>query len=266
VVCITASFSGSRDFTLEKYRELCQVLLDHYCITTVSDYLTQKPAGNTAILRHDVDRKIRNALRMAELENAMGIRSTYYFRYPYTFNPEIIRKIRNLGHETGYHYEVLSKAKGDYSKAIALFERELAEFRTICQVDTICMHGQPLSPIHNLDIWKQYDYRTFGLKGEAYLSISGAVYFTDTGRNWSGRNNISDFIDARRAVKKTETTDDLISTIQNNNPQVVYLTTHPERWSYSTGSHLINYGTDLIFNAGKLFIRTVRHAKSYLLR
>ena len=63
------------------------------------------------VLRHDIDRKPMNALRMAELEYELGIQSTYYFRFPCTFKPEIIRKIRDLGHEVGYHYEVLSKAK-----------------------------------------------------------------------------------------------------------------------------------------------------------
>ena len=38
-------------------------------------------------------------------------------------------KIHDLGHEIGYHYEVLSKANGDYEKAMKLFEQELSEFR-----------------------------------------------------------------------------------------------------------------------------------------
>ena len=58
---------------------------------------------------------------MAELEHELGIQSTYYFRFPYTFKPEIIGKINDWGHEIGYHYDVLSKAKGDYEKAIKVF-------------------------------------------------------------------------------------------------------------------------------------------------
>lgn len=258
MVCITASFSGSRDFTLEKYRELCQVLLDQYTITTVRDYLSEKPSGNTAILRHDVDRKIMNALRIADLEHGIGICSTYYFRYPHTFNPEILRKILGFGHEIGYHYEVLSKTKGDYPKAIALFEQEFGEFRKICPVDTICMHGRPLSPLDNRDLWKQYNFRTFGLKGEAFLSMSGVEYFTDTGRSWNGKNNLSDFVGAGRPLEQPETTDDLINLIREKQFPNLYLTTHPERWSHSIGSHFVNYGTDIIFNISKKIIRKVR--------
>jgi hypothetical protein len=62
------------------------------------------------VLRHDVYRKPMNALQMAELEHDLGIQSTYYFRFPYTFKSDIIGKIHDLGHEVGYLYEVLSKA------------------------------------------------------------------------------------------------------------------------------------------------------------
>jgi hypothetical protein len=101
------------DFTLEKYKDLCLALLDSgYTPLAVYSYLTGKQRNNKKliVLRHDIDRKPENALRMAELEHELGIQSTYYFRVPYTFKPEIIGKIHDLGHEIGYHYEVLSKA------------------------------------------------------------------------------------------------------------------------------------------------------------
>jgi len=101
-----------RDFTMEKYKKLCLALLDSgYAPLTVESYLTGKQHNSKFIvLRHDIDRKPKNALRMAELEHELGIQSTYYFRVPYTFKPDIIGKIHDLGHEVGYHYEVLSKA------------------------------------------------------------------------------------------------------------------------------------------------------------
>ena len=151
-----------RDFTLKKYEELCLALLDSgYTPLAVYSYLKgQKNKNNKlVVLRHDIDRKCGNALRMAELEHELGIQSTYYFRVPYTFKPEMIVKI--LGHEVGYHYEVLSKAKGDYEKAVELFEQELNEFRKIVDVKTIGMHGSPLSRYDNRDLWKRYDFNEF---------------------------------------------------------------------------------------------------------
>ena len=255
----------TRDFTLDKYKELCYTLQTNgYTPLTVRDFLNGKTANSSnpeeriVILRHDVDRKIMNAIRMAKLEHELGIRSTYYFRYPYTFKPDIIREIQDLGHEIGYHYEVLSKAKGDHQKAIALFESELEEFRNIYPVETICMHGSPLSPYDNRDLWKRYDFHQYRIKGEAYLSIGNIDYFSDTGRNWNGRNNISDFLSGDRFIGQTETTGDLIEVIQCKGSRILYLTTHPERWSHSLRSHVVNYATDFIFNVGKKIIKGFR--------
>ena len=39
-----------------------------------------------------------------------------------------------------YICQILDKAKGDLEKAIKIFEKELNEFRKICDVKTICMH------------------------------------------------------------------------------------------------------------------------------
>lgn len=121
-----------RDFTLEKYEGLCRALLGAgYTPVTVFWYITDPPRGRTVVLRHDVDRKPENALAMAELEHALGITSTYYFRHPATFTPAIIDRIHALGHEVGYRYEVLAKARGNYEEAIRLFAGELAEFHAL---------------------------------------------------------------------------------------------------------------------------------------
>ena len=63
----------NRDFTLSRYKDLCLALLDSdYAPLTVYSYLTgkQKKKNNNklVVLRHDIDRKFGNALRMAELE------------------------------------------------------------------------------------------------------------------------------------------------------------------------------------------------------
>ena len=60
------------------------------------------------ILRHDVDARPQNSLRLARLEHTLGIQGTYYFRIPHTFQPSIIQEIASLGHEIGYHYETMA--------------------------------------------------------------------------------------------------------------------------------------------------------------
>jgi hypothetical protein len=251
-----------RDFTMAKYGELCRVLLGAgYTPATVYQYLTDPPGGRTVVLRHDVDRKPENALRMAELEHALGVCSTYYFRHPATFVPEVIKAIHALGHEVGYHYEVLAKAGGDYEKAIGLFARELEELRGVCDVWTICMHGSPLSRYDNRDLWKAYDFREFGVVGEAYLSMAGGDlrYLTDTGRNWGGKHSVRDAMPGAEAVPPSvETTDDLARWVGAGGAEGLYMTVHPERWAMSEGEWVIGSLTDLAVNMGKTVLQVMR--------
>ena len=250
-----------RDFTMAKYGELCRVLLGAgYTPVTVDRYLAGGSGGRTVILRHDVDRKPENALKMAELEHALGVTSTYYFRHPHTFIPEIIEQVLSLGHEVGYHYEVLAKAKGDYEKAITLFARELEEFRTLCDVRTICMHGSPLSRYDNRDLWKRYDFGEFGLVGEAYLSMAGKGlrYLTDTGRNWGGKHSVRDAMPGAGGIPPSvATTDDLARWVGSAGEEGLYLTVHPERWAMSEGEWAVSYSQDVVSNFGKKVLMMV---------
>ena len=249
-----------RDFTLKKYERLCLALLNSdYDPLTVYSYLTGKQNNNKlVVLRHDIDRKPMNALKMAELEHDLGIQSTYYFRFPYTFKPEIIGRIHDLGHEVGYHYEVLSKAKGDYKRAIKLFEQELNEFRKITDVKTICMHGSPLSRYDNRDLWKRYDFKNLGIVGEAYLSIKNVNYFSDTGRSWNWKNKMRDFMPSKKEEIVVDTTDDLIKLIKDNRSEGLYIVAHPERWASNKIEWTFNYTKDFAFNVGKKVLVMVR--------
>lgn len=255
----------TRDFTLGKYQELCKILLKSgYSPLTVWDYLGggSRKSEKTVIFRHDVDRKILNTLHMAELEYELGIRSTYYFRYPYTFIPETIRRIHDMGHEVGYHYETLSKAKGDLDKGIDLFKRELASFREIpgCEIRTICMHGSPLSRYDNRDLWKKYDFRDYDIEGEAYLSMTGndLIYLTDTGRTWAAKYSVRDAIPGAKGIPVVETTDDLIEWICSERKDGLYLAVHPERWAITKGEWAVSYVKDVVMNTGKTGILAVK--------
>ena len=243
------------DFKLDKYLTLVKAISENYDVHTVRDYLLKKPKCDFIIIRHDIDRKPMNALRMAELENSLGISSTYYFRYPHTFKPKIIRKIRDLGHEIGYHYEVLSKTKGDYEKAIKLFEYELNEFRKVCNVETICMHGSPLSKYNNRDLWKRYDFKEFGIAGEAYSSVDKDIfYLTDTGRNWNNKYNLKDKYIWKTLDREVKNTNELIRILGEKTLSKIYITTHPERWASNRVEWIFNYIKDYTFNIGKKII------------
>ena len=244
------------DFTIIKYLQLCHSIQNQsYSFLTVSKYLELKSENllpdKFVILRHDVDRWIRNSLVMAKKEYDTGITSTYYFRYPATFDPETIMVIHGLGHETGYHYEVLSKNHGNEETAIKSFIKELSAFRNITQVKTICMHGNPLSSFDNRDLWKKYNFTEYGIIGEAFLSIRDLPYFTDTGRTWSGKRAIYDSMPGLHSLQDVDNTDDLIKWIITTSPKGLYLTVHPERWAPDSLGYLKSRSMDLVVNSMK---------------
>jgi hypothetical protein len=249
-----------RDFTLKIYRTVCsEAVSQGYVPITVDDYCSGKAELNnkSIIFRHDVDRKIDMALMMAKMEYEMNIRATYYFRYiPEVFKPSIIQEIKELNHEIGYHYEVLDKANGDHEQAILLFEKELEHMREIADVRTICMHGNPVKPWSNRDLWKTYDYRKFGIIGEPYLSIdyNKFVYLSDTGRTWSGKYSVKDVVD-KTFSGKIRHTNEIISLMKSGNYSNICLLVHPNRWSDDP----VEWFSELIWqnikNLGKPFLK-----------
>ena len=251
-----------REFTLEKYIELCETILSsRYIPDTVCGYLSQyDPSRPVAIIRHDVDLRVENALSMAEREADLGIKSTYYFRYPKTFDPDAIKQIQDFGHEVGYHYEVLSKTRGNYEQALSLFLKELAAFRSICEINTICMHGSPISGYDNRDLWQRYDFRDFQIHGDAYLSFvdSGLTYLSDTGRSWAGTNSVRDHMPGAINANPIRTTDELIAMIKSERETGLYITAHPVRWASSSAEWVEGYVRDFVYNTGKKFLTAIR--------
>lgn len=233
----------ARDFTLDKYRQLIEAIISsNYSTSTVRDHILN-PVEMCVILRHDVDRDLQRNLDMARLEHKKGIRSTYYFRHvEEVFKPEAIQEMADMGHEIGFHYEVMDKANGDVDKAIGIFGEELAELRKIADVDTVCMHGNPLAPWSNRDLWKKYDFHEFGIIGEPYytLNYNKILYLTDTGRTWADRNiRVKDTIDispegiTARYKGTVRTTDDVIALIRKKEVSRICLLVHPNRWCNS---------------------------------
>ena len=228
------------DFTLKKYDELCQTIVScEYVPLSVHDYLIQDNINKCIILRHDVDRAISRALDMAELEHEYGIESTYYFRHTKdAFRPDIMRKIADMGHEVGFHYEVMDKAKGDAEKAIEIFKRELEEMRSVAEITTVCMHGNPLASWSNRDLWEKNELSDFGIIGEPYLSLdyNKILYLTDTGRTWADMNiRVKDVLDTAdgansRFTGKIASTDDVIDLVKAEEVPQMCILAHPNRW------------------------------------
>lgn len=242
-------------WTLLEYRDVCEAIhTAGYQIQTVHDYLTN-PKAHSVILRHDVDRFPRNALKMARLEHELEVSATYYVRMTRSvFKPEIISKLYNLGHEVGYHYEVLARTRGDVEHALSLFEGELSKLRRIVPIKTACAHGSPLSQWSNLELWEHSTLADFQLVGEPYIDIdySEMAYYTDTGRAWDATStNLRDRVSSSdKSFPTVRSTSELIHLIKGSRLSQVCVQTHPERWNATyigwLRSAVWDYGTNVI--------------------
>ena len=238
------------DFTLKKYQKLVNSLKP-------GDYtLLNHLKNGGSIVRHDVDRSVKNALSMARIEAQNEIKTTYYFRVPKTFKPKEIDRIKELGHEIGYHYEVLDKAKGNKKKAIQIFRKEWELFKR-WESHTICMHGNPLTKYDNRDLWGKFQMHKEKVMAEAYLSINfnKIKYFTDTGRSWNNKKYTLKDITGL-PFQKIKDTNHLIRTLKNNGP--FYILAHPCRWN----DNLYAWTKELIGQSMKNIIKRIIKCRS----
>ena len=245
-----------------KYEELLKSILNNGIkIYGISEWLKFKPETGI-LIRHDVDRFPEFVVLLAEFENSLNIRSTYYFRIVnHVFRPNIIRKVADLGHEIGYHYEDLSLANGNLFKTKELFNKHLCKLREIAEIKTCAMHGRALSKYDNRDIWNTYNLEDFGLESEAFLSIdySDTYYFTDTGRSWAENSaNLRDKVKTNK-IANVKTTDELIEFIKSKPNEKIALVVHTERWPISYMGYLKSSMMDGIVNIVKKVIKFIKH-------
>lgn len=247
------------DFTLKKYGELVSALRDAgYEFVTYVEYAEGKRSDRLVVMRHDVDRYMRMAKRISEVENEMGIKASYYLREKFLGKVDAIRHIADMGHEVGYHYEELVREKGDASKAYAMFMRNINELRQVVDVRTITMHGSPMSRIDSKMMWREYSYRKLGIIGEPQMDVdwSEMLYLTDTGRSWNGvnrRDKVAEFIPIWKARGwGYNSTDDVIRAVREGRfPNCVMITTHPQRWS----GNLLEWTWELVTQSVKNLVK-----------
>ena len=253
------------DFTYEMYGTLLDAGREHGVpFVPVREYLSSDslPEG-FVVLRHDVDRKPENALDFARIEAERGVRSTYYFRtVEKVYDTDVVRRIESLGHEVGYHYEDLDRTDGDVPAARASFAENLERLRQVATVDTVCMHGNPLTPHDNRDMWgDDPDFSTYDLLGEAYLSMdfTDVNYFSDTGRTWrDGTLKVKDHTvgDDSKSIQ-VDTTPELVDLLRERGDDRYCLLSHPDRWAGGPFERVTELAFDTAKNVAKYTMQTV---------
>jgi hypothetical protein len=124
------------------------------------------------------------------------------------------------------------------------------------------MHGNPLSPHDNRDMWTDAGapgFAAYDLLGEAYLSMdfTDVTYFSDTGRTWrDGPLKIKDHTMGEGSKSVTaETTGDLIDLFERREVSRACVLAHPNRWADSYPELLAERSKDRAVNAVKRGMR-----------
>ena len=246
------------DFTFKIYKQLlAEMMRNGYEFQTYADFI-KSPLKKSVILRHDVDDKPYNSLMFAKIQAELGIKGVYYFRaVSKSWNEFIIKEISLLGHEIGYHYENLSLKKGNYKSAIEDFEKNLKKLRELAVVETICMHGSPISKYDSRDLWSKFSYKDYSIIGEPYFDtdFNTVFYLTDTGRTWDNKLiSIRDKVDSTFKIKVSTTKDIIDLFSQSKMPNQIMFTFHPQRWNYIS----INWLSELI-------VQNIKNTVKYLI-
>lgn len=141
------------EFTYTAYRALLDLLRQGYY--TFTDYHAYQAHPRCVILRHDIDNSLPQAQRLAELEAEEGVKSTWFVLLRTDFyNPasaaaqKSLRRIRELGHEIGLHFDEMAYAGaggiGTYASSSTeeLILREAGILADICgcPITTVSMH------------------------------------------------------------------------------------------------------------------------------
>jgi len=250
------------DFTVKKYKELLQSLINQkYTFQTFEEYI-KSPNDKVIILRHDVDLLPQNSLNFAKIQNQFGVKGTYYFRaVPESWNESIIKEIAGLNHEIGYHYECLTTCRGNLEKGIKDFKKNLLALRKLAPVSTICMHGSPMSKFDSKDLWKDFNYKDYNLIGEPCCDVDfdDIGYLTDTGRKWDGdKVSVRDRVNSIIELNFHETQQIINVANKGGLPDKIMFTFHPQRWN----DNLFVWGKELILQNVKNVVKKFFYVKS----
>ena len=174
-------------FDLETYWWILERIARTNRCVRFCDFLATEPAEPFVILRHDVDYSPAAALRLAEEEAKRSFSATYFLltgtRYFNLLAPEhahVARRLTELGHEVGLHYDVnflRSFARAEWGGLLRTQARMLADLAG-AEVVSIAMH-QPA--LNGEDPFRD---------GSGFINayeprfVRDAVYVSDSCRAW----------------------------------------------------------------------------------
>lgn len=95
------------------YQEFLSTLIDCFEVRRLQDHV-QESHRSICLLRHDVDADLSRALRMAQVEEQMGVRATYFMLHTASYYRQKgfckkCMQLQDAGHEVGLHNDLLTE-------------------------------------------------------------------------------------------------------------------------------------------------------------
>jgi len=191
------------EFTFKNLQSHLQNLVEAgYQVIRCIDYFEQKEVlakskNKICVLRVDIDQSPKKAIRLCEIFDQLKIKASFFVRlHANEYNAfgfetyRVLKRIRDSGHEIGYHSEIIDQAAIWQEDPAHCLKRDLKVLSEIIQrpIDSVASHGGQTG-LNNLDFWKTNKPADFGLKYEAYSGQWGfdlfekAFYISDS--NWT---------------------------------------------------------------------------------
>lgn len=133
------------EFTYKAYKDMLTLCRDAgYAFCGYSDYKTY---DKCVILRHDVDMTPLSALKIAQIEEKMGVQSTYFILLnTELYNPaakkqrDVLRTLHDMGHGIGLHFDEMAyEENADIPEKIKREANVLSDILDI-KISEVSMH------------------------------------------------------------------------------------------------------------------------------
>ena len=193
--------------TFSKWAEVCRALGATGATVLLAREFAEQGAAErpVVVVKHDIEAEPDKALKTAQIESENGLRATYYFHGFFLQDTRAVRcmrAIQQLGHEIGYHYDVLDCNNGDFEMARRQFDKYLSGFANIgVEIETVCPHGNPLKQRDgwnsNKDFFKEESIREqypkiFDIVNDIPARTPGFNYISDAGFSFKTIADIRD--------------------------------------------------------------------------
>ena len=195
--------------------------------------------ARSVIMRVDIDESVDKTNRLLDIFARNLVKATFFVRLHGPYNPfsfanyATLRRVRDEGHEIGYHSEVIDESViwGEDAEQCLKRDIQVLEAMLDVRIRGVASHGGRTG-LNNLDFWKTHSPVDFSLGYEAYDDsdrfgiFSRSLYISDS--EWTRwkcyRNGEIVSGDHRSLVEHLE-----------ESPPLVYLLIHPETYF---GSHV----------------------------